>query len=62
MNKMLATLVLVSMVLVGGCANLDPVQQEKIKVYEEHKKREAASYSQKETDAAVRRLEKAIKD
>lgn len=60
MNKILVTLALASAVLVGGCASLDPVQKEKIKVYEEQKKREAIDRSQREADAGGRRLDKAI--
>lgn len=62
MNKLWVTLALAGAVFVGGCASLDPVQKEKVKVHEEQKKRENAGHAQKETDAAVRRLEKAIKD
>lgn len=55
MNKLWLALALAGAVLVGGCASLDPVNKEQ-------KKRENASHAQKETNAAVRRLEKAIKD
>lgn len=60
MNKLWVALAL--SVLVGGCAGIDPVQKEKIKVYEEQKKREAIDRSQREADAGGRRLDKAIKN
>ncbi|GLR63484.1 hypothetical protein [Marinospirillum insulare] len=62
MNKLWVTLALAGAVLVGGCASLDPVQQEKIRVYEEQKKRESIDRSQRESDSGGRRLDKAIKN
>ena len=62
MNKLRVALALAGAVLLGGCASLDPVQKEKIKVYEEQKKREAIDRSQRESDAGSRRLDKAIKN
>lgn len=61
MNKLWVTLALAGAVFVGGCASLDPVQKEKVKVYEEQKKREKIDRSQRENDAGGRRLEKEIK-
>lgn len=62
MNKLWVALALAGAVLLGGCASLDPVQKEKIKVYEEQKKREAIDRSQRESDAGGRRLDKAIEN
>ena len=61
MNKLWVTLALAGAVFVGGCTSLDPVQKEKVKVYEEQKKREKIDRSQRESDAGGRRLEKEIK-
>lgn len=62
MNKFLVAFALVGAVLVSGCAGLDPVQKEKIRVYEEQKKREKIDRSQSQSDAGGRRLDKAAKD
>lgn len=62
MNKIWIALAVALTVLFSGCAALDPVEKEKRAVYEEQKKREAIDRAQRETDAAGRRLDKAIKD
>ena len=43
-----------------GCASTDPVEQERRAVYEQQKKREQADRTQRESDAAVRRMDKTI--
>ena len=43
-------------------ASIDPIQKERIKVYEEQKKREKIDRSQRESDAGGSRLDKAIKN
>ena len=45
-------------VFLGGCAAVDPVEQERRAVYEQQKKREQAERTQREADAAVRRMDR----
>lgn len=54
-NLMTATL---AAVLLAGCAGVDPVEQERRAVYEQQKKREQAERTQREADAAVRRMDR----
>jgi len=61
-NKLWVALILVGAVFVGACTNLDPVQKDKIKVYEEQKKREEIDRSQRESNASGSRLDKAIRN
>lgn len=62
MNNLWVALALAGAVLIGGCASIDPIQKERIKVYEEQKKREKIDRSQRESDAGGSRLDKAIKN
>jgi len=62
MNKLWIALTLVGTVFIGACTSLDSAQKEKIKVYEEQKKREEIDRSQRESNASGSRLDKAIRN
>lgn len=60
MNKTSIVAAALMAIMVTGCASTDPVEQERRAVYEQQKKREQADRAQRESDAAVRRMDKTI--
>lgn len=61
MQKLIFFIFISCILTITGCSSLDPVEQERRAVYEQQKKRDAIDRSQREANAASKRLDKALK-